>query len=88
MDPVDLVFPNARTVPEIQEESPENRTGFEREAGATALYFGSRPRERAGARMFPDLTADDIFRIETERLWLRWPRASDALAITSFVSLA
>lgn len=38
--------------------------------------------------MFPDLTADDIFRIETRRLWLRWPRASDAPAITSFVSLA
>ena len=42
----------------------------------------------AGARMFPDLTADDIFRIETKRLWLRWPRASDAPTITSFVSLA
>ncbi|MGH6868468.1 MAG: GNAT family N-acetyltransferase, partial [Methylocella sp.] len=27
-------------------------------------------------------------RIETKRLWLRWPRASDAAAITSFVSLA
>ena len=38
--------------------------------------------------MFPDLTADDIFRIETKRLWLRWPRASDAPAIASFVSLA
>jgi RimJ/RimL family protein N-acetyltransferase len=38
--------------------------------------------------MFPDLTADDIFRIETKRLWLRWPRASDAPAITSFASLA
>ncbi|MDQ6702575.1 MAG: GNAT family N-acetyltransferase [Pseudomonadota bacterium] len=38
--------------------------------------------------MFPDLTADDIFRIETKRLWLRWPRASDTPAITSFVSLA
>ncbi len=38
--------------------------------------------------MFPDLTADDIFRIETKRLWLRWPRASDAPAIASFASLA
>lgn len=38
--------------------------------------------------MFPDLTADDIFRIETKRLWLRWPCASDAPAITSFASLA
>ncbi|MCI0465674.1 MAG: GNAT family N-acetyltransferase [Beijerinckiaceae bacterium] len=38
--------------------------------------------------MYPDLTCDDIFRIETKRLWLRWPRASDAPAITSFASLA
>jgi RimJ/RimL family protein N-acetyltransferase len=38
--------------------------------------------------MFPDLTSDDIFRIETPRLWLRWPRASDADSITRFASLA
>ncbi len=38
--------------------------------------------------MFPDLTADDIFRLETKRLWLRWPRASDAAHLTSFASLA
>ena len=31
--------------------------------------------------MFPDLTRDDVFRIETRRLWLRWPRAADAEAI-------
>ena len=36
---------------------------------------------------FPDLTCDDIFRLETKRLWLRWPRASDAAAITAFASL-
>ena len=35
--------------------------------------------------MFPDLTRDDVFRIETARLWLRWPRAVDA---SSFVRLA
>lgn len=28
--------------------------------------------------MFPDLTRDDVFRIETRSLWLRWPRAKDA----------
>ncbi len=28
--------------------------------------------------MFPDLTRDDIFQLETSRLWLRWPRAVDA----------
>ncbi len=31
--------------------------------------------------MFPDLTRDDVFRLETGRLWLRWPRAADAQAI-------
>jgi RimJ/RimL family protein N-acetyltransferase len=38
--------------------------------------------------MFPDLTSDDIFQIETKRLWLRWPKAADAAAIKSFASLA
>ncbi|UMY17901.1 GNAT family N-acetyltransferase [Methylobacterium organophilum] len=31
--------------------------------------------------MFPDLTRDDVFRIETARLWLRWPVARDAQAV-------
>jgi RimJ/RimL family protein N-acetyltransferase len=31
--------------------------------------------------LFPDLTRDDVFRIETKRLWLRWPRVQDAVAI-------
>ncbi len=31
--------------------------------------------------MFPDLTRDDVFRIETSRLWLRWPCAKDADAV-------
>jgi RimJ/RimL family protein N-acetyltransferase len=31
--------------------------------------------------MFPDLTRDDVFRLETRRLWLRWPRQADATAI-------
>lgn len=35
----------------------------------------------------PDLTCDDIFRLETKRLWLRWPRASDAAAIAAFAAL-
>jgi RimJ/RimL family protein N-acetyltransferase len=37
--------------------------------------------------MFPDLTRDDVFRLETQRLWLRWPRATDAAAVTAFASL-
>lgn len=31
--------------------------------------------------MFPDLTRDDVFRLETRRLWLRWPRQADVAAI-------
>ena len=37
--------------------------------------------------MFPDLSRDDVFRLETPRLWLRWPRISDAPAIHRFCSL-
>jgi len=37
--------------------------------------------------MFPDLARDDVFRLETPRLWLRWPRASDAAAIQRYGSL-
>jgi len=36
--------------------------------------------------MFPDLARDDVFRLETARLWLRWPRASDEAAIHRFCS--
>lgn len=45
------------------------------------------PEGRLPGVKFPDLTRDDIFRLETKRLWLRWPRANDAAAITAFVSL-
>lgn len=31
--------------------------------------------------MFPDLTRDDVFRLETRRLWLRWPRQIDGQAV-------
>ena len=34
--------------------------------------------------MFPEITRDDIFRLETQRLWLRWPRAADAESIARF----
>jgi RimJ/RimL family protein N-acetyltransferase len=37
--------------------------------------------------MFPDLARDDVFRLETARLWLRWPRASDAAALHRFCSM-
>jgi RimJ/RimL family protein N-acetyltransferase len=32
--------------------------------------------------MFPDLTRDDVFRLETARLWLRWPRSADAVSLS------
>ena len=34
--------------------------------------------------MFPDLARDDVFRLETQRLWLRWPRISDAAESHNF----
>ena len=37
---------------------------------------------------FPDISCDDIFRLETSRLWLRWLRAGDAAAVTAFASQA
>jgi RimJ/RimL family protein N-acetyltransferase len=37
--------------------------------------------------LFPDLTRDDVFRLETPRLWLRWQRLTDAPALHSFASL-
>lgn len=37
--------------------------------------------------MFPHITCDDIFRLETARLWLRWLRAADAPAVKAFAQL-
>ncbi len=34
--------------------------------------------------MFPILTRDDVFRIETQRLWLRWPRIEDACSMAAW----
>ncbi len=36
--------------------------------------------------MFPELTHDEIFRIETPRLWLRWPRAADVNDILRYAN--
>ena len=49
---------------------------------APVMSFSGAPR------MFPDITCDDIFRLETRRLWLRWLRASDASALASIASIA
>jgi RimJ/RimL family protein N-acetyltransferase len=49
-------------------------------------------REQEGApdwrrTMFPDLITDDAFRLETRRLWLRWPRVADAAAIAKYAGV-
>lgn len=35
----------------------------------------------APSALFPDVTRDDVFRLETRRLWLRWLKLSDAPAL-------
>ncbi len=37
---------------------------------------------------FPSATRDDVFRLETRRLWLRWPRPGDADALQGVASPA
>ena len=34
--------------------------------------------------MFSDLLRDDVFRLETARLWLRWPRMADAQSMVRY----
>ena len=41
----------------------------------------------AEAPLFPDVTRDDVFRLETRRLWLRWMKLSDAPALHAYASL-
>lgn len=36
--------------------------------------------------MFPEITRDDVFRLETPRLWLRWPACADAPAVEKIAS--
>ena len=37
--------------------------------------------------MLPDLFRDEVFRIETPRLWLRWPRPADASQLDKAASV-
>lgn len=37
--------------------------------------------------MFPEITRDDVFRLETPRLWLRWPGCADVAPIERIASL-
>ena len=36
--------------------------------------------------MFPEITRDEVFRIETPRLWLRWPVLADAGALVEVMA--
>jgi RimJ/RimL family protein N-acetyltransferase len=40
-----------------------------------------------GAPQFPDLFCDDTLRLETRRLWLRWPAYSDAARLHEIASM-
>jgi RimJ/RimL family protein N-acetyltransferase len=56
----------------------------EGEVGITSpsSFWGlTRPAWIGAEKMFPDLTRDDVFRLETRRLWLRWPRHADGQAV-------
>ncbi len=37
--------------------------------------------------MFPTLTRDEVYRIETRRCWLRWPRSEDAAKLAAWMGL-
>ena len=55
-------------------------------AASPSSFFGPLSGPLTGDEMFPDLARDDVFRLETPRLWLRWPRIRDAAAIHKFCS--
>ncbi len=87
----------SRTIPENMKarkpssKSPVSRRAYEGEAGRRIPFVVSGPASReapAGPEptMFPDLARDDVFRLETTRLWLRWPRVADAAAIERYSS--
>ena len=40
----------------------------------------------AAEPLFPEIFRDEVFRLETPRLWLHWPRLSDAAAIEAMSS--
>ena len=38
--------------------------------------------------LFPEITRDEVFRLETKRLWLRWPHPRDVQAMQPWIGLA
>lgn len=62
--------------------------GFETAPAPAGLsHSASATHATASPASFPELTRDEVFRIETPRLWLRWPQLSDAHDIVSFAGL-
>lgn len=54
---------------------------------STETRTSAEPSATTTEPLFPDVTRDDVFRLETPRLWLRWPRHGDVAALTAFSSL-
>jgi RimJ/RimL family protein N-acetyltransferase len=58
-------------------------------------HFSGRMRERTDLShicrrfkmLFPEIARDDVFILGSQRLWLRWPRLSDAKHITAFAGI-
>src|SRR5215210_2304338 len=60
---------------------PSSRSKGRWDATSPSSFAARQGRPDRSKTMFPDLTRDDVFRLETRRLWLRWPRQADAQAI-------
>lgn len=60
---------------------------FEESGSRSSQHPASHLAAAGPAPLFPDLTRDDVFRLETPRLWLRWPRHSDTAALVGFAGL-
>ena len=46
------------------------------------------PTDPISDARFPELFRDEVFRLETRRLWLRWPKATDAPLLGEIVAVA
>jgi RimJ/RimL family protein N-acetyltransferase len=82
--------------PEVNGELPgQQKAKFKLEDDIIFLQERSRAKcSRGNARRFPfrfvwsalmfhEFARDDVFRLETRRLWLRWPQAADAPAFAA-----
>lgn len=46
------------------------------------------PADPINTARFPELFRDEVFRLETRRLWLRWPKATDVPLLGEIVAVA